>query len=321
MTVIKFKLADFFTTSKETLAAIPILLILGDDLLQKDMIVEHYARSCGLWPHAVETMEIMDARNLFSEWDSGSLMGARFLKINCPGKIKNPQYLERLFTTIPDSEDKMVLLVNTPWSGKTQEKARALVSEIECKEPKNAKQKVKLIEVRSKFKGLDLTPEHLKSLADRTFSTIEIETILTTLSLICPPGTRVTNKDINQVAGETISRRDITRSILLGITVRLNEEIMASEPLPICTAIFNALHRLYCFLCFPEDAEDDIVLRLKIHRFTLKDWRSARSKYSPQFIREILERVNKVYQRVRSGSTELWQEELRAAIEDLGKRL
>jgi hypothetical protein len=208
----------------------------------------------------------------------------------------------------------MVLLVDKPWKGTTYEKARALVTEVDCKKPHNVKERYKIVECRLRNKGVSLPEDLVQSLASRTDSSLEIEVATTTIALVASDGQKITPKDLSEIAGELEDFRDVTRSVLKGLIPRLNLEIADGEPIPTTVMFFNILHKLYAWLCSSEENEEDTLLRLKINRRLLTDWRASRHRYSPARIRELIEKLNLVYQKARRGQTQSWHEEMREII-------
>lgn len=309
----KLKAVDFLARSSEDQAAESIILLTGEDLLLKEVVIESFARSAGMWPDLVERLEILDARNLLGEWREGSLMGPRFLKVSTPGKLKNPSALLEL---AQNTEDKMAIVPNAAWQGTSQLEFAKRSCEIECKEVKSSKEKQKLIKVRAKQLGLDLSDDMLKAIADRIDSTEDLEITVTTLILLSRTSQELNVKDVTAVAGDPVKYRDTTRSILMGNTARLTADILDGDPLPTLVTGINVLIKLYSWLIEEggEEEESKALDRLKIHKRHAKLWKDVRKKFSPQLIRSVLDKWVSVYQEIRIGDDTAWREKLRISI-------
>jgi len=314
----KLKASLMLELPPENLARYSILFLVGEDFLMKEILAETFARATNLYPHEVEVFDIDDARNICSEWEEGSLMGARFLKIRV-AKLKNPELFEQLRTE-PDSLDKMVVYLPSSTS-KALEKALGSHTVVECKEPKTVKEKEKLIIARAKIKSLELLESAITAIAERSETLGDIESNLTTLQLVQRSQGKILMEDVLAVSGEATNSKDLTKAILRGNTVRLNREMIEGVPIANLSTGIQILLRLYVWLCNKDKSKDsDLQEKLKIKGYGVKDWEQARSRYSPQLIREVLRDWRRLYQKIRIGKDGLWQEELRLSIAKLNKR-
>lgn len=316
----RIKAVDFLTKESVDLSKLPVIVLDGEDTLLRELSFEYYGRATTLYPDSLEKREFSDARNLAGEWLEGSLMGARLIKAYCSGKMKHPESLNQIVKNL-DTDDRLAIISTEEWSGVQQTKFLDHVVYVDCSEPKGAKEKQKLVNVRSNYHGLTLDEECSKAVAERCEKVVDIEMTVATLKLLLNTSSHITLKDVNTITDEPQKFKDTTRSVLRGNTFRLTLDLLDGDPLPSIVTLNNVLLRLYTWLNIPEGDESEAAAeRMKIKKSHIKEWNQARKKFSPQLIRQVMGEVNNVYQAFIKGNQSDWRERLRLTISRLNQR-
>ena len=326
--MIKFK--DFFERSTDAQKNARLLLLAGDDQILKEIIIEHVGRLTGLWD-VRERFEVKDVRSIVALWEEGSLLGARFIDVRAKGKLKNNRLWKPFLAKI--TAGKNYMMVNFQGEEPTLEGViiRPVFQYVECKFPKRTKERSKLIDLRLKTKGCQLDKEMLKELSVRVKSSEQVESAVMTLSILGQSG-KITEQEITYAAGERDDLRSTLRAIAYGNIIILLEEMERLEPLLLLSTWHGILKKIYCWINQTgenddpkektedeEDEEDEEEERseplepteIKLNRYQLEDYKIAKKKYSPILIRTIMEGINEVYQDIRRGKSEGWQERVR----------
>lgn len=305
------KAQDFLAEPDEVKANHSVILLSGEDELLREVVLTSFGKATGLYPDSVERHTVNTGTHIVGFWEEGSLFGSRFLVMDVEGKFTKQDFLERSLKYTKESTDKMVILsdIKSPWTAASYNDVKDQLLEVECKVPKTKKEKAKLIRVRARAFSLSIPEEVEKVLSERVESSVEVETVLRTLSLVTGDHP-VKLKDAQQVTKEPLEFRDITRSLLLCNTIRIAKEINEGDPLPTLTMIHNTLIRLYCWLGDWKDQEDEAIEKLEIPKRFLKDWRASKQKVAQKTVRLLMNSVNDAYQEARSGRGELWKEKL-----------
>jgi hypothetical protein len=323
------KFQEFFERSSEAKKASRILLLVGDDPLMKQVIVEHLGRLVGLWD-VREQIEVGDVRSIVSVWEEGSLMGARFLDIRAKNKIKNNKLWKDFLARVTPGQNYMTVTFTgegPEWGGVL---ARPIFQVIECRFPKTTKERTRLADLRLKTGGCKLDAEMVKELGGRVKSMAELESAVTTLTLLSKSMPKITEREITYVAGESENVSNTSRAILRGNTLALMEEMDKMEPILLLSIWHSTFKKLYCWMSQisgkdePEEIMDeseeegeavqDDLQDMKVSRYQLKDYKIAKQRYSQPLIREIMEDINGIYQDIRKGRKEGWEERLRFVI-------
>jgi hypothetical protein len=74
------KFSEFFNRFSDSQKNAILTLLTGDDLVLKDIIIEHVGGLTGLLG-VRERFEVKDVRSIVALWEEGSLMGARFMDV------------------------------------------------------------------------------------------------------------------------------------------------------------------------------------------------------------------------------------------------
>ena len=314
------KATDFLSLSKDIKLTHRVLLLSGDDDVLKTLVLEDFGRATGLYPDSLEKTTVDDGHQLAGLWEEGSLFGDRYLIITVDeqSKFSKLEYLERSLKFNQNDHDRMVILVGVkkPWDGSSFSTVKDFLTEVDCKSLKQKKDKIKLIQVRSKFRGLTLSEDLEKMIAERTETSVDIENVITTLYLV-RGSYEVRSKDVEQATKEPPERRDITRALLIGNIPRLTKEIEEGDPIPVLAAMHETLLKLYTYLACKDDNELEVLSLLEIQKYYLKDWKAAKQNYAPQTVRELLIIVNACYQDARIGRDFLWKDRLSQSLRSL----
>jgi hypothetical protein len=326
---LKFK--DFFERSTNTQKNARIVLLTGDDQILKDIIIQHMGDLTGLWG-VRERFEVKDVQSIVALWEEGSLLGARFMDVKVKGKLKNNKIWKIFLAKMSVGENYMMVSFQgeePSWEGVL---SRPVFQIVECNFPKRTKERTTLVDMRLRMGGCHLDKEMLKELAVRVKSSGEIESAVTTLSLLSQ-SCKITEREITYVAGERDDLRNTLRAISYGNTVVLLEEMEKFEPMLLLTNWYSIFKKLYCWMNQTgeddkhkeeEDTDDDseeedekevsaplVSTEIKLSRYQIQDFKVARKNYSPILIRSIMECINEVYQDIRRGKKEGWQERVR----------
>jgi len=314
----KMRAVEFLEKTAEIKKKYRVLLLTGDDILLKEIILEAYGRDTDLFTE-LERYSILDGRNIEGEWSEGSLLGVRLIAVYVPGKIKNFAALERALKHQKDVEDLLVIIPDLSWKEVDTNRIKDLLLEVICKNPRTKKDKQRLVKVRAKMHGVNLREDIAKMVVERMESTMDLETMVSLLCLLLKSGEQIKLTDVPAIIGEPPKLRDMTRAILKGNTTRLAREILEGDPLPTIGAGHALMLKLFTWLeCNEED--EGIVERLGLSKRFIKDWRLARLHYAPQTIRKVMEVWEKVYRDIRRGRKQDWKERLRLSIRDLNPR-
>jgi hypothetical protein len=318
---------EFFERSTDTQKNARLTLLTGDDQILKDVIIEHMGRLTGLL-EVRERFEVKDVSSIVALWEEGSLLGARFIDVKVKGKLRNNKLWKPFLAKIVPGKNYMTVSFQGEeppwWEGVL---VRPVFQFVECNFPKRVKERTSLVNLRLKTKGCHLDKEMLKELTVRVKSSEEIESAVTTLSILAKSH-RITETEITYAAGEREDLRNTMRAISYGNIVVLLEEMEKSDPLPVLSKWHSILKKLYCWMNqtgeddyrkeeLTEDDEDEEVsealvsTEIKLSRYQLEDYKVARKKYSPILVRQIMEQINDVYQDLIRGRKEGWQERVR----------
>lgn len=331
--MIKFK--DFFERSTDSQKNARLVLLTGDDQIMKDIIIEHIGGLTGLWG-VRERFEVKDVGSIVALWEEGSLMGARFIDIKVKGKLKNSKLWKNFLARI--SADKNYMMVSFQGEEPSLEGAlaRPVFQIVECRFPKRTKERTKLVDMRLRMKGCRLDREMLKELSVRVKSSEELESAVTTLSLLSQ-SCKITEQEITYVAGERDDLRNTLRAIARGNIVVLLEEMEKLDPILLLSNWHSILKKIYCWInqtgegdnhkeeqsANGDGEEDDdneevdeqlASTEIKINRYQLEDYKIAKKNYSSKLIREMMESINRIYQDIRRGKKEGWQERVRFVL-------
>jgi hypothetical protein len=324
---VRFK--EFFERSTDSQKNARLTILTGDDLILKNIIIEHMGGLTGLW-EARERFEVKDVRSIVALWEEGSLLGARFIDIRVKGKLKNNKIWKPFLAKISAGKNYMMVSFQgeePSWDGVL---ARPVFQLVECNFPKRTKERTKLIDMRLKIKGCQLDQEMLKELSVRVKSSEEVESAVTTLSILSR-SCKITEQEITYVAGERDDLRNTLRAISRGNIVVLLEEMERLDPILLLSNWHGILKKMYCWInqtgegdghkeepdADDEEGEDEEVseqlasTEIKLNRYQLEDYKIARKNYSPILIRLMMESINEVYQDIRRGKKEGWQERVR----------
>ena len=335
--MIKFR--EFFERSPDAQKSVKFVLLTGDDLILKDIVIEHIGHLTGLW-NVRERFEVNDVRSIVALWEEGSLLGARFMDIRVKGKLKNNKLWKHFLAKMSVGKNYMMVSFQgeePSWEGVL---ARPIFQIVECVFPKRIKDRMKLVDLRLKTKKCQLNQEMLKELTVRIKSSEEIESAATTLSILSQSG-KITEQEITYVAGERDDFRNTLRAISHSNTVVLLEEIENLDPMLLLSNWHSIFKKMYCWInqtgendnrreeptADDDDGESEdgevseplVFQEIKLNRYQLEDYKIAKKNYSPRLIRLIMESINEVYQDVRRGKKEGWQERVRFILTTLPK--
>lgn len=329
--MIKFK--EFFERSADAQKTARIVLLIGDDQILKDIIIEHMGSVTGLWG-VREHFDVKDVRSIIALWEEGSLMGARFLDIKVKGKLKNNKLWRGFLAKISAGKNYMMVSFQAEepsWEGSL---SRPIFQIVECKFPKRTRDRTRLVDMRLKMKGCHLDQEMLKELSVRVKSSEEIESAVTTLSILSQ-SCKITEREITYVAGERDDLRNTLRAIARGNVVVLLEEMEKLDPILLLSNWHAILKKMYCWINQvgeddnhkeeptngdgEEDDEEEVSeplvsTEIKLNRYQLEDYKIAKKNYSPILIRSMMESINEIYQDIRRGKKEGWQERVRFVL-------
>jgi hypothetical protein len=291
----------------------PITAIYGEDLVLRKMVTDHIQNLLKRGKEDTERLEVDSVSNILSTIDEGSLFGSRLLVIDVK-KWQGIKILETKATALKETGDqviirgdKMVEGINVRW--------------VECNPIANKKSRKKLVGILLAARGMVTTEEGMEKIAERCESTSEIESTLLLLSFVIH-GNEVRPHDIEQATSEPEHRRDLTRAVLHGNTIRLAKEINTGDPIPTLAILQSVLLKLYTFIESSSEEENDqdkdLAEVLKIQGRFVKEWRSAKKKYAPRVVREIMNEVKTAYDLVRSGRGQGWKERLQFVLTRLG---
>jgi hypothetical protein len=318
---------EFFERSTDTKKNAKLTLITGDDQVLKDIIVEQMGRLTGLWD-VREQFEVKDVRSIVALWEEGSLMGARFIDVRVNGKLKNNKLWKPFLAKISASKNYMTVNFQgeePSWEGML---ARPVFQFVECKFPKRVKERAKLVDLRLKTNGCHLDQEMIKELSVRVKSSEEVESAVLTLSILSK-SCKITEQEITYAAGERDDLRSTLRAIAYGNIIILLEEMEQLEPILLLSNWYGIFKKIYCWINQTgedddhkeepdiddeeeeEESESLVSTEIKLNRYQLEDYKIAKKKYSPVLIRTIMEGLNEVYQDIRRGKSEGWQERVR----------
>jgi hypothetical protein len=322
---------NFFERSADQQKLARLIFLTGDDPILKDVIIEHLGGLTGLWG-VRERFEVKDVRSIVALWEEGSLMGARFIDVKVKGKLKNNKLWKNFLAKISAGKNYMMVSFQEEepsWEGVL---ARPIFQIVECRFPKRNKERAKLVDMRLKMKGCRLDPEMLKELSVRIKSSEEVESAVTTLGILSQ-SCKITEREITYVVGERDDLRNTIRAISYGNTVVLLEEVERLDPIPLLSNWHSIFKKMYCWMNQTgeddnhkeepsangdneEDDEDEVSeslfsTEIKLSRYQLEDYKIAKKRYSPILIRLIMEKINGVYQDIRRGKKEGWQERVR----------
>jgi hypothetical protein len=323
---VKFK--DFFERSTDAQKNAKLTLLTGDDIVLKDIIIEHLGGLTGLW-NVRERFEVKDVRSIVALWEEGSLMGARFMDVKVKGKLKNNKIWNQFLAKMSAGKNYMMVSFqgeDPSWEGVL---ARPVFQIVECRFPKRTKERTKLIDLRLKTRGCRLDQEMLKELSVRVKSSEAVESAVITLSILAK-SCKITEQEITYAAGERDDLRNTLRAISRSNIVVLLEEVERLEPMLLLSNWHSILKKMYCWINQtgedddrkkePDDDEGDedeevseplVSTEIKLSRYQLEDYKIAKKNYSPLLIRLIMENINEVYQDIRRGKREGWQERVR----------
>ena len=320
---------EFFERSSDSQKNARLTILTGDDLILKNIIIEHLGGLTGLWD-VRERFEVKDARSIVALWEEGSLMGARFLDVKVKGKLKNNKLWKTFLAKISAGKNYMTVSFQgeePSWEGVLY---RPVFQLVECNFPKRTKERTKLVDMRLKMKGCHLDKEMLKELSIRIRSSEEIESAVTTLSILSK-SSKITEQEITYIAGERDDLRNTLRAIARGNVVVLLDEMEYLDPILLLNNWHSILKKMYCWINQTgeddnrkEEEDDDseegddekvseqlVSTEIKLSRYQLEDYKIARKNYSPILIRLMMESINEVYQDIRRGKKEGWQERVR----------
>jgi DNA polymerase III delta subunit len=291
----------------------PITAIYGEDLVLRKMVTDHIQRLLRRGKEDTERLEVASVQAVLSTIDEGSLFGSRLLIIDV-AKWQGIKLLESKLPSLRETGDQVIIRgdklvdgINVRW--------------IECNPISNKKSRKKLVGILMATRGMTTTEEGLEKITERCETTSEIESTLLLLSFVIH-GNEVRLQDIEQATSEPEHRRDLTRAVLHGNTIRLAKEINTGDPIPTLAILQSVLLKLYTFIESTSDEEDDqdntLAETLKIQGRFVKEWRSAKKKYAPRVVREIMNEVKTAYDAVRSGRGQGWKERLQFVLTRLG---
>jgi hypothetical protein len=326
------KFREFFDRSSDSQKNIKLLLLTGDDLILKDIIIEHMGGLTGLWD-VRERFEVKDVRSIVALWEEGSLMGARFMDVRVKGKLKNNKIWKTFLAKMSAGKNYMTVSFQgeePSWEGVL---ARPIFQIVECKFPKRVKERTKLVDMRLRARGCRIDQEMLKELSVRVKSSEQVESAVTTLSILSQ-SRKITEQEITYVAGERDDLTNTLRAISRGNVVILLEEMERLDPILLLSNWHGILKKMYCWmnqvgedddrkeetLTSDEEDEDEEVseqlvsTEIKLNRYQLEDYKIAKKKYSPILVRLIMESINEIYQDIRKGKNEGWQERVRFVL-------
>jgi hypothetical protein len=328
---LRFK--EFFERSSDSQKNAKLMLLTGDDLILKDIIIEHMGGITGLWG-VRERFEVSDIRSIIALWEEGSLMGARFMDVRVKGKLKNSKILKPFLAGLSPGKNYMMVSFQGEdilWDGVV---SKPVFQIIECNFPKRAKERITLVNLRLKTRGCHLDLEMIKELAVRIKSSDAMESAITTLSILGQSG-KITEQEITYAAGERDDLRSTLRAISRCNIVVLLEEVDRLDPILLLSNWHSILKKMYCWVnqagekddheeeSETDDNEDDgededsekseqmDSIEIKLNRYQLEDYKIAKRNYSPLLIRMIMEKINEVYGDLRKGKKEGWQERVR----------
>jgi hypothetical protein len=321
--MIKFR--DFFDRSIDAQKNARIILLMGDDQILKDIIIERIGSLTGLL-EVRERFEVKDTRSIVALWEEGSLLGARFLDVKVKGKLRNNKLWKPFLAKVSAGQSYMTVSFQgeePPWDGVL---ARPIFQMVECSFPKRVKDRTRLVDLRLRMKGCQLDKEMRNELSVRVKSSEEMESAVTTLSILAKSG-KIAEREITYAAGERDDLRNTVRAISYGNVVVLLEEMEKLDPILLLTNWHSILKKMYCWINQigeddgpKEEADDEddgevkeslVSMEIKLSRYQLEDYKIARKRYSPILIRSIMEKLNEVYQDIRRGRKEDWQERVR----------
>jgi hypothetical protein len=228
--------------------------------------------------------------------------------------------------SFPDQEEP-------PWEGVV---LRPVFQLVECNFPKRTQDRTRLVDLRLKTRGCQLDREMLKELVIRVKSSGEIESAVMTLGILARSG-QITEREITYAAGERDDLRSTLRSIARGNIVVLLEEVERLEPLLLLNNWYSILKKIYCWIgqqtgeddrradTGDEEDEGEVVgeplmaTEIKLSHYQLEDYKIAMKNYSPILLRSLMERINEVYQDIRRGKGEGWQERVRFILTRMPK--
>jgi hypothetical protein len=331
----KFK--EFFERSTDAQKNARLTILTGDDPILKDIIVEHIGRLTGLWD-VRERFEVKDVRSIVALWEEGSLMGVRFLDVKVKGKLKNHKLWKPFLAKMRASKNYMMVSFQgeePSWEGVL---VRPIFQIVECNFPKRMQDRTKLVDLRLKAWGCHLDKEMLKELVVRVKSSEEIESAVMTLSILSQ-SCKITEQEITYAAGDRDDLRSTLRAISRGNVVVLLEEIEKLDPILLLSNWYSIFKKMYCWIGqetgenddrkegsdVDEEDEDEEVseplvsTEIKLNRYQLEDYKIAKKNYSPILIRLIMESINEVYQDIRRGKKEGWQERVRFILTTMPK--
>jgi hypothetical protein len=336
------KFRDFFERSTEAKKTSRILLLTGDDPVLKELVIEHLGRVTGLWD-VRERIEARDVRSIVATWEEGSLMGARFLDIRTTSKLKNNKLWKYFLAQVSPGQNYMTVSFqeDPPWEGIL---SRPIFQVVECKFPKRARDRVGLIDSQLKMKGCRLDPEIVKELAVRMKTTEGMESATTTLGILFQEKGRITEREITYVVGERDDLQNTSRAISRGNILVLLEEMDRFDPILLLSNWTSILKKLYCWISQTEKKDDRYEkplddedgesedesgdeptgapgkpFEIKLNRYQLEDFKIAKQRYSPFLIRSLMEDFNGVYQDIRRGNKEGWEERIRFILTKMPK--
>lgn len=324
------KFLEYFERSESSKKAVKLLFILGDDVLLKDIIYKEYLRCVGV--HR-ERVEIQDIRDLVSLLGEGSFFGSRFFDVIIKSKYKNTSSWSQLGDSVSQSTHFTSVRFESDLKQPSELVTKShFISTVDCRFPKTNKEKIRFFDYRFKAHGVKLGQETLKEIAPKIRTSADLETVSLTLGLLARSGLQITSKDINSMVGETELITVSSRDLLNGNMVRLAEEISHLEPLFLLSAWHGILKRLYCWICQTsssdyqepsgeeEDEEEESQTEVKVkkvNKYHMKEFKIAKERYSLLLVREVMEGLNSIYQDIRLGRDENWQERTRILIQKL----
>lgn len=325
--MMKFK--DFFERSTDSKKNARIILLIGNDQILKDVIIEQIGGLTGLWG-VREKFEVRDVRSIVALWEEGSLMGARFIDIRVKGKLKNNRLWKPFLAKAVAGQNYMMVSFQGEEPTLEGVLSRPIFQLIECNFPKRVKERTRLVDLRLRTRGCQLDQEMLKELSVRVKSSEEVESAVMTLSILFQ-SCKITEREITYAAGEREDLRNTQRAIAYGNIIILLEEMERLEPRQLLSNWHGILKKMYCWINQTgedddrqeesengdEEDEDEEVsepltsTEIKLKHHQLADYKVVKKKYSPVLIRTIMEGINEVYQDIRRGRDEGWQERVR----------
>jgi len=311
-----------------------VVLLVGEDFLQKQLVVQHLIAQQGFQKDQVETLDLKTANEIAGHLMEGSLFGDRCLNLNFIGKTWGKMdQLNRAIEELGETGDYAFIKTEI---NPAQELAWTTV---ECNPPSHVQTRAKLIMARAKDMKLTLNEEVKKRLVERTVTSLDVENALRTLTFI--PTQMITTNHVEKATPDPEVRRDLIRAVLVGNIIRISKELREGEPLQVLGSLHATLMRAYVFIEMtrvveksrstgltkvvkekkskPTPAEERAMELLRIPGRNLKEWREIRKRCASRVIRSLMEAVAEARDDVLFDPG-LWQEKLQMKLGTLGAR-